>query len=129
VDIVLLLAAAAILGGVLAVAMGRGGELAVFSRDVPVAPIRARTPADVAMLRLPLGLFGYQQQATADALRAVAGLLDERDAEINRLRDEIWRLGLRAGPDAPVPDAPVPDAPVQDAPVQDAPVQEPSTQP
>jgi len=108
----LLLAAAVILGGVVAVAMGRGGELAAFRRDVPAARFRARTPADVAMLRLPLGLFGYQQQATADALRAVARLVAERDAEITRLRDELWRLGLKHGEAAPAQEAAGPDSDV-----------------
>ena len=37
---VLLTAAAAILAGVVVVAMGRGGELAMFPRDRPVPPSR-----------------------------------------------------------------------------------------
>ena len=91
--LVLLLAAGAILGGVVAVAMGRGGEMALFRRDVPVALRRPRTPAEVATQRLPLGPVGYQVQATEEALLAAAHLLAERDQEIAALRGEIWRLG------------------------------------
>jgi hypothetical protein len=90
--LVLLLAAGAILAGVVVVAMGRGGEMAVFSRDLPVAFAPIKTPADVARLRLPMAPLGYQVQATADALTAIASLLAERDHEIAVLRSQIWRL-------------------------------------
>jgi hypothetical protein len=93
--VVLLLAAGAILAGVVVVAMGRGGEIAAFRRDRPVASPPIRTPADIAALRVPIGLFGYQVPATADALTAIANLLAERDYEIATLRSELWRL--RAG--------------------------------
>lgn len=91
--LVLLLAAGAILGGVVVVAMGRGGDMAQFMRDVPSALRPARTPTEVATQRLPLGPVGYQVQATEEALVAAAHLLAERDQEIAALRREIWRLG------------------------------------
>ena len=90
--LVLLLAAAAILGGVVAVAMGYGGELGLFRRDLPEYRFRLRSPDDVAALRLPIALLGYQERATGDALRQIARLLSERDAEIARLRDEVRLL-------------------------------------
>jgi hypothetical protein len=91
--LVLLLAAGAILGGVVVVAMGRGGEMALFRRDLPMARRYPRTPAEVATQRLPLGPVGYQVQATEEALIAAANLLAERDHEIAALRGEIGRLG------------------------------------
>jgi hypothetical protein len=100
----LLLAAGAIIAGVVVVAMGRGGELRLVRRDLPDARFRLRTPEDVAMLQLPLGLLGYQEHATSDALRAVARLLDDRDMEIARLRDEVRRL--RSAGAAAVPGPP-----------------------
>lgn len=90
--LVLLLAAGAILGGVVVVAMGRGGEMTLFRPDIPLAPRRPRTPTEVATQRLPLGPIGYQVQATEDALIVAANLLAERDQEITALRSEIWRL-------------------------------------
>jgi hypothetical protein len=103
--LLLLLAAGAILGGVIVVAMGRGGEMVMFLRDFPAALNHPRTPGEVATQRLPLGPIGYQVQATEEALIAAANLLAERDHEIAALRSEIWRLGGRdhaAGPDRPL---------------------------
>jgi hypothetical protein len=97
---VLLAAALAILGGVLAVAMGRGGEMAEFSPDRPATVIRVTSAADVVRLRLPLALLGYQQQAADEALHAAAVALAEREAEIARLRAA---LGGSARAPAPVP--------------------------
>lgn len=90
-SIVLLLGVAAILGGVVVVAMGVGGELAVFRRDLPEPRFRLQTPQDVLTLRLPVRLFGFQEYATSEALAAVARLLAERDAEIASLRAEVLR--------------------------------------
>ena len=96
---VLLAATLAILAGVVAVAMGRGGEMAEFAPDRPATVTRLTSAADVAALRLPLGLVGYQQQSTDEALHAAAILLAEREAEIARLR-----AGL-APPASPAPPA------------------------
>lgn len=93
VPFVLLAAAIAILAGVVATAMGRGGELTLFHRDVPAQRVQLRSAADVARLRLPTGLFGYQEQATSDVLHSIADLLARQEAEIASLRDEVWRLG------------------------------------
>jgi hypothetical protein len=89
---VLLASALAILAGVVAVAKGRGGEIARSERDLPVLPPRIRSARDVARLRLPIGLLGYQEHATDDALDAAARLIAEQEAEIARLREEVWRL-------------------------------------
>lgn len=90
--LVLLTAAIAILAGVVVVAMGRGGEIARFDRDLPMTPPRVRDASDLALLQLPVGLFGYQEQATHEALDAAGRLLAEQDAEIGRLREEVARL-------------------------------------
>jgi hypothetical protein len=90
--LVLLTAAIAILAGVVVVAIGRGGEIARFDRDLPMTPPRVRDASDLALLQLPIGLFGYQEQATHEALDAAARLLAEQDAEIGRLRKEVARL-------------------------------------
>jgi hypothetical protein len=110
--LVILLAAAAILGGVVVVAMGRGGEMALFDRDRPVKILRLETPGEVATLPLPFGLIGYQARATGEALVAAANLLARRDAEIAALRREIWRLGgddQMVVSDAEVPGVPAPE--------------------
>lgn len=84
---VLLIAAAAIVGCAVAMATGRGGEMAMFQRGHAV-PLALRTPADVAAVRLPLAIVGYQPEATSAVLTQVARLLADRDDEIARLRGD-----------------------------------------
>jgi hypothetical protein len=136
---VLLAAAVAILAGVVAVAMGSGGELAISRRDLPVIPPRIRTASDVARLRLPLGLFGYQAESADQVLDILAGRLAEQDAEIARLRQNVQGLGAQrasgasgavpldqagpavaAPPDAESPDAESPDGELPDGELPDA---------
>jgi hypothetical protein len=112
---VLFAAAIAILVGVVVVAMGRGGEIVRFHRDVPLVPPRIRTAADIAMLRLPLGLFGYHERAADAALDAAARLLAEQEAEIGRLRAELWRLRAQPNGDAAADSADNERPPARDA--------------
>jgi hypothetical protein len=107
--LVLLLAAVGILGGVVVVAMGRGGQIANFRSDIPIPAMRFSTPDDVALVKLPLAPFGYQVRATEDALVAAAALVDAREAQIAELRRELARLsgdrGEAVGPAAADADA------------------------
>jgi hypothetical protein len=88
VAIVIVLAAVAILAGVVVVAMGRGGELA---RDRPAEPAATNflTWSDVASYRPPAALLGYHAGATEYALAQVARAIAERDAEIDLLRRRL----------------------------------------
>ncbi len=102
---VMLAAAAAIVAGTVIAARGGGGEMAMFSPDRPREPPRLATPADVATLRPPLGLIGYQVQATAAAFSRVAQLLADKDAEIARLREALRSLGAVHAASSPAPGA------------------------
>jgi hypothetical protein len=107
VAIVIVLAAGAILAGVVVVAMGRGGELA---RDRPAEPAATdfRTWSEVASYRPPGALLGYHPAATEYALAQVARAIAERDAEIDLLRrrlaaaqlstDAQWQVSRTAEP-------------------------------
>jgi len=88
VSVVIVLAAGVILGGVVVVAMGRGGEL---SRERPDLPGRSdfRTWSDVARYRPPPALLGYHAGATEHALSLIARTIAERDAEIDWLRTRL----------------------------------------
>ncbi|MGN6792923.1 MAG: hypothetical protein ACTHJW_11125 [Streptosporangiaceae bacterium] len=99
---VLLAAAIAILVGVVVVAMGRGGEIVQSQRDLPLAPPQIRSASDVARLRLPIGLLGYREEATDEALDAAVRLIAEQEAEIARLREEVWRLRAHRNQDTQV---------------------------
>jgi hypothetical protein len=96
VPIAVLLTAAVILGGVVVVAMGRGGEL---DRDVADAPGHTdlQSSADVASYRPPPVLLGYHPGSTERALKLVARTIADKDAEITWLRARLAELQQQAG--------------------------------
>ena len=103
VPVLLLLAGAVILAGVVAVAMGHGGEMAEFPSDyVPPTLGDLLTATDVAMLRPPAALWGYNTQVTDEALSRIAQIVTEREVEIAVLRQQLAELrsGTRAAPPA-----------------------------
>jgi hypothetical protein len=111
---VLILTSLAILVGVVSVAIGRGGEMAEFAGDYP--PCEAddlMTAADVALLRPPSALWGYNVQATDEALGRIAQVVTERDVEIAALRRQLaeQRAGAASTGAAPAGPAPAHTAP------------------
>jgi hypothetical protein len=95
VPILLLLAAAVILAGVVSVAMGHGGEMAEFAMDY-LAP-DLMTAADVMLVRPPSALWGYNAQVTDEALNRIAQVITERDVEIAVLRQQLAELRSATG--------------------------------
>jgi len=98
VPVILLLAAAAILGCVVLAALGRAGEMAAFPSDSPPLRLDDLTAADVALLRPPLALWGYNVSATEEALGVIARSVTARDVEIATLRRELAELRARWEP-------------------------------
>jgi hypothetical protein len=92
VPVVLLVAAAAILGGVVLAALGRVGEMATFAGDTAPLELDEVSATDVALLRPPMSLWGYNAQATEEALRVIARSVTARDVEIATLRRELADL-------------------------------------
>jgi hypothetical protein len=92
----IILAAAVILGGIIVVAMGKGGELA---RERPELPARAdfRSWSDVADYRPPGALLGYHAAATEQAFALIARTIAERDAEIDWLRRRLAEAQASVG--------------------------------
>jgi hypothetical protein len=95
VPILLLLAAAVIVAGVVSVAMGHGGEMAEFAMDY--LPPDLMTAADVALLRPPSAIWGYNAQVTDEALNEIAQVITERDVEIAVLRQQLAELRSATG--------------------------------
>jgi hypothetical protein len=97
--VAIVLAAAVILGGIIVVAMGKGGEL---SRERPELPARAdfRSWSDVADYRPPGALLGYHAAATEHALALIARTIAERDAEIDWLRRRLAEVQPSAASEA-----------------------------
>jgi FlaG/FlaF family flagellin (archaellin) len=89
VAVVLLVAVAAIIVGVVLAALGRAGELASAPADVAPVELGTASAADIAMFRPPMALVGYSIQATEDALQVIAQSVTERDVEIASLRQRL----------------------------------------
>ena len=100
VPILLLLAAAIILAGVVSVAMGHGGEMAELATDY--VPPDLVTAADVVLLRPPSAFWGYNVQVTDEALNRVAQVITERDVEIAVLRQQLAELRSATGSHAAI---------------------------
>jgi hypothetical protein len=92
VPVVMLVAAVAVLAGIIAVAVGRGGELTFFQADYAPLKLDEITATDVVLFRPPMALWGYSVQATDEALNRIAEALTERDIEITALRQQVANL-------------------------------------
>jgi hypothetical protein len=120
VPVAIILAAVVILGGVVVVAMGRGGELARERPDVPSSS-ELHTWSDVAHYRPPGALLGYHARTTEHALSLIARTIAERDAEIEWLRNRLAEARPEFGPYSPEsPESPYDRAEQDDSPVREA---------
>jgi hypothetical protein len=114
----MILVAVAILVGVFVAATGRGGELAYEQPDHAPLDLGPVSPSDVAMLRPPTALWGYNMQVTDEALDRIAQALRDRDVTIAYLQQRLAGSALEAAaleptvmdPSAMDPAAPPPGA-------------------
>ena len=97
--VAIVIAAAVILGGIIVVAMGKGGELAI-ERPNPPSRTDFQSWSDVADYRPPAALLGYSAVATEQALALIARTIAERDAEIDWLRRRLAELHPEGLPEA-----------------------------
>lgn len=99
--VVLVLAGVAVLGAVVLLAMGRGGELAETHPDYPRLPLgadgRPITGPDVALMRFPRTFWGYQPHVMDEALRSVTHALSERDHRVAVLEHQLYELRHGSG--------------------------------
>jgi hypothetical protein len=84
--------AVVILGGVVLAALGRSDVMASFPSDSSPMDLRGVSAVEIAMLRLPLALWGYNAQVTDEVLQQIAQAVSERDVEIATLRRELEEL-------------------------------------
>jgi len=104
----MILVAVAILVGVFFVATGRGGELAYEQADHAPLDLGPVSATDVALLRPPTALWGYNMQVTDEALEQIAQAIRDRDVTITFLQQRLADLttravdpGQQAGPEPP----------------------------
>ena len=92
--VVFLIAIAAVLVGVFYTATGRGGELAIEHADHAPLDLGPVSAADIALLRPPTALWGYNMQVTDEALDHIARAMRDRDVTIARLRQQLVNRDL-----------------------------------
>jgi hypothetical protein len=93
----MLVVAVVILAGVVAVASGRGGEMAVPEPDYPPIDLGPVSAADVALLRPPSAAWGYNMRVTDEALEVIARAVTERDVQIAALQQQVSDLREQLG--------------------------------
>ncbi len=81
-----------VLVAVVFLAMGRGGGLSVERNDYVPLDLGPVSATDVALLRPPTGLWGYNMQAPDEALEQIAESLRERDVRIVALEQLVTDL-------------------------------------
>jgi hypothetical protein len=85
----MLLAVAAVLVAVFFVATGRGGELSSEHVDYAPLDLGSASAADIAMVRPPTAMWGYNVDVTDEALDQIARAVRDRDLEIAYLREQL----------------------------------------
>ena len=88
----MILVAVVILVGVFFAATGRGGELAYEHPDYAPLDLGPVGATDVALLRPPTALWGYNVQVTDEALERIAQAIRDRDVTIAFLQQRLADL-------------------------------------
>ena len=96
--VVLIITALVIVAAVVLVAAGRGGELSMERTDHAPLDMGPVTATDVVLLRPPTALWGYNVQATDEALSQIAESIRERDVRIVALEQLVTDLSREHAP-------------------------------
>ena len=87
-----------ILAVVVLVARGRGGELSAEHADYAPLEMGPVSATDVVLLRPPTSLWGYNMQATDEAMERIAEAIRERDVRIVALEQLVTDLSAEPSP-------------------------------
>jgi len=96
------LVALVILATVVAAALGRGGGLSMERNDYAPLDLGPVSATDVALLRPPTGMWGYNMQVTDEAMERIAESIRERDVRIVALEQLITDLSRDHAPLTPL---------------------------
>ncbi len=102
----MLLAVIAVLVAIFFAATGRGGELSREHVDYAPLELGSVSPADVALMRPPTALWGYNVEVTDEALDRIARAMRDRDLTIAYLQQQLAAPDLTSAGTAPAPAAP-----------------------
>jgi hypothetical protein len=89
VPVLFLIAIVVVLVGIFFAATGRGGEMAYEPADHAPLDLGPVSAADIALLRPPTAMWGYNMQVTDEALDQIARAVRERDITIAYLQDQL----------------------------------------
>ena len=89
VPVLFLITIVVVLVGIFFAATGRGGEMAYEHADHAPLDLGPVSAADVALLRPPTALWGYNMQVTDEALDHIARAVRERDITIAYLQEQL----------------------------------------
>ena len=89
VPVLFLITIVVVLVGIFFAATGRGGEMAYEHADHAPLDLGPLSAADVALLRPPTALWGYNMQVTDEALDHIARAVRERDITIAYLQEQL----------------------------------------
>ncbi len=103
----MLLAVIAVLVAVFFAATGRGGELSREHADYAPLELGSVSAADVALLRPPTALWGYNVEVTDEALDRIARALRDRDLTIAYLQQQLTSRDLASTATVPTASNPV----------------------
>ena len=96
--LVIVIVVIVVLAAVVFLAMGRGGELSVEPNDYAPLDLGPVSATDIALLRPPTGLWGYNMQATDEAMDQIADSIRERDVRIVALEQLVTDLSRDHAP-------------------------------
>lgn len=100
--VVLLITIVIVLAVAVLVGKGRGGELPAERTDHAPLDLGPVSATDVVLLRPPTALWGYNIQATDEAMEQIAESIRERDVRIVALEQLVTDLS-REHPQSPLP--------------------------
>jgi hypothetical protein len=89
VPVLFLIAIVVVLVGIFFAATGRGGEMSYEPADHAPLDLGPVSAADIALLRPPTAMWGYNMQVTDEALDQIAHAMRERDVTIAYLQDQL----------------------------------------
>jgi hypothetical protein len=102
VPVLIVLVALVILAIVVLAALGRGGGLSAERNDYAPLDLGPVSATDVALLRPPTGMWGYNMQVTDEAMERIAESIRERDVRIVALEQLVTDLSRDHAPLTPL---------------------------
>ncbi len=112
VSVIMVLAVIAVLVAIFFAATGRGGELSREHVDYAPLELGSVSAADVALLRPPTALWGYNVEVMDEALDRIARAVRDRDLTIAYLQQQLAEQDPASGATAAASPAPaVPPTP------------------